>query len=281
MKFGPREIFTIAGSLISYILFVFLIAVSNISVNSLVNLQNSLLKSAILQTNGLDTLAALSIVIEPFKAIFLGLLLLSLYFSFLTAYGFHSSNKSIGLIVGAVCAIITIVAFHSILSLFVAVALLLTGTYVVPLANTYAKEMKKWVRFRVGSNATAKALLIFNVLLAVGVFVAILSNAQFYTVSFKAELTSNLEEITMASLPDIPVGNVQGIPVTDTRKEIGKKIAESLANSPMFNAYLRWLPVLSAIGVWFLLEILRNLVLSNVSGVLSYVFTKFHEKRMK
>jgi len=272
MKFESKEIFTLAGAAISYILFVVLVSVSNLSVNSLVNLQNYLLKSAILRTEGSGTINAISIILQPFFSILLAIILLVLFFSFLSSYGYFDINKKLGLAAGLITAVITLIVFPTITGAFLAISLIVACFYITPLANTYGKEFRKWVKFRVGSNAVGKALLIFNVLLALGIFFSVLSSSQFYQSSFKNELKSTLTEIALAALPAAGVPN-------DVKTEVESRVANSVENSPLINAYLRWLPVLSALGVWVILEFLRNIIFSNIGGLFNYVLSTFHEKR--
>ncbi len=67
----------------------------------------------------------------------------------------------------------------SILFLFFAAGLFAACLYVIPLGETYFQELKKWKRFRVGSNAVGKGLLVMFLFVLLGSYVALSTDKQY------------------------------------------------------------------------------------------------------
>jgi len=258
MKFGPLEKSALAGSVVFYLLFLLVLKASGLSIGFIVNIQNSLLKSMIVSSAGSSTMSAVAIALMPFVNIIIALVLLVVSLSFASSYGYFSGETKTGLILGVICAVLTAAFFQTLMGLFMALSAFVAFVYVIPLSNTYGKELKKWVKYRVGSNAVGKAFLIINILLAVGILISVLAGLSYYRTSFQTELTDTMTQITMASLP------VHGV---ISESVVREKIAASIADSQLFSAYFRWLPVFSAFSVWIIMEFLRNLVLSNIAGI--------------
>ncbi|MBI3190452.1 hypothetical protein HYZ41_01985 [archaeon] len=272
MKFGPLEKAAFAGSVVAYVLFLFMLKSSGMSVGFIVNLQNFLLKSMIVSSAGSSTLSAVSVVVLPFVSIIIALVFLVISLSFAASYGYFSNETKTGLVLGAICAVLTVAFFQTLMTIFIALAAFVSFVYIIPLSNTYGKELKKWVKYRIGSNSIGKTFLIINILLAAGVFVAVLSGLSYYKTNFQAELTDTMTEITMASLP------AQGIVNESLVRE---KVAASIEESQVFNAYFRWLPVFSAFSVWIIMEFLKSLVLSNIAGISTSCIVRFFSRLEK
>jgi hypothetical protein len=266
MQNDTLEKIALAGAVISILLFSLILGYSGISSGSAVNIQNSLIM-AFLASSPIDFLTPLIFGILSF-------VFLAMFFAFLSAYGYFSDDRRTGLIAGIAGALITIVIFHSITSIFLAIGLLLSSVYVVPLANTYSKELKRWIRFRVGSNAIGKALMIMNVAIALGVFLSISINAQYYQDSFQSELRTTMRDAIGAQTSSLTASQLpaaqQAILQQQLDAQIDQQIEKALS-TPFFVAYFRWLPAIAALSVWIILEFLRNILLSNVGGVFTSV----------
>jgi len=87
-------------------------------------------------------------------------------------------------------------------SLFFAAGLYLVSIYIIPLGETYEKELKKWKHFRVGSRAVSKALFILFLLVFVGSLTTYsLDNS--YQRSFTNATISSLKTIMSSELNNI------------------------------------------------------------------------------
>jgi hypothetical protein len=64
-------------------------------------------------------------------------------------------------------------------------------------------------------------------------------------------------------------------------QELKEKIETSVDESPIFNAYIRWLPAISAFTIWVLLEFLRGLIFSNIGGAFTTGLLRFLRKCKK
>ncbi len=268
-KLDFYEKVTIAGSILSFILFLIFVKFSGISVDYIVNIENLVLKSLIINTSGQNTFGAVFTVLGPFVNIFTALVLLVISLAFASSYGYFDPDKRTGVLIGLICAAATLVLFPTIVGAFFAASVVISFISVILFSNTYGKEFKKWTYFRVGSHSIGKGLLIINILLALGIFFAVFSNMDFYKTSLQTQLTDTLTEVILASAPSSPLINRETVRVT---------VEKSVEESELFSAYFRWLPISSAFGIWILMEFLRNLVLSHVAGIFTYFFIKIYSK---
>lgn len=253
MNLESKEKIALAASAIAFLVSAAAIKINGFSTNSVVNIQNTILRNMFLQSQ--STLGAISLVVLPFIAILLALVFLTVALAVLAAYGYYSSETRIGAVAGAIGAIIYIAVLGvSITSAAFAIGVFLVSYYVVPLSSTYGRELKRWVRYRTGSNAVGKALFVLNIIIAAGVFVAVLANLAAYQESFRQDFTQSLVAA---------VGNAPGV-------NIEERVAAALNQAPLFQSYFRWLPVLTALGAWIILEFLRSIVLSNIAGAATH-----------
>ena len=142
------------------------------------------------------------------------------------------------------------------------IILVLISGYIMPLSATYAIELKKWVKFRIGSNSIGKTLMIFNVVLAVAVFFLVLSN----TAVYENELKTGLKQRAL----DL-VGQISDKVSAETLEE---QIEQLVDNNPLLQTYVRWLPLIIAVGFWASLEFLRTLVMSNLAGIFTKILIR-------
>jgi hypothetical protein len=73
----------------------------------------------------------------------------------------------------------------------------------------------------------------------------------------------------MSSIPETQVMLYDAAAKNTLEQELKKQIENTINDSPIFNAYINWLPATSAFSIWVLLEFLRGLVFSNIGGLFS------------
>jgi len=261
MNIERRETTTIAGSLVAFAIFAILLKINGLSASGAANIQSTIMKTMLLPSA--DTFSAVSVVLSPFLAALLALVFLVLALSFLASYGYKNEDRRVGAATGIIGALVSVLIFPTIAGVFLAVAFFVSCIFIISLSNTYAKELKKWVFFRTGSNSIGKVLLIFNILIALGIFFSVLSDVSSYQQTFRDELKSSMA----LAIPNVPGA-----------QDLLDRQVDSALSSPFFSAYFRWLPVVSALGVWVLLEFLRNLVLSNIGGIFTSVLIRMRKK---
>ncbi|MFH0949066.1 MAG: hypothetical protein V1802_01105 [Candidatus Aenigmatarchaeota archaeon] len=266
-KIERREKIAIAGFVVSVILFAVLMKISGFSTGTIVNMQNSLFKSALVQGSPIQ---AFNAAVTSVFTVLLAIVMLVLGFSFLSSYGYYKSNYKIGLISSVSVVFILFVMNASVASIFLSIAIIISAAYIIPLSNTYGKELKRWIHFRVGSNSVSKILMITNILVALGIFFSVASGLESYQSSFKEEIT----EMTMGMI-SVPIesGDVA------TKEMIKDKISDFVENFPMMKTYMQWLPAIVAFEVWVALEFLRAFIFSNIAGLFSYVLIRLQKNK--
>lgn len=246
----------VTAATLSFLLSFLLLRLGGFSASAAVNFENYLIKSMIVSTAGMTTLQAISFAAGPFLPLLASLLLLAFGLSLLIYCGYRKDSQA-GKISGVVGAALALVFFPTALGLFLAAAVFFSAYLSVKLSNAYGREARRWARFRVGSNASGKALFVFNIIVSAGVFFAVLASQPAYEASFRQELTDAMKSIAFslpgASLlpPDV----------------LSQRIESAISSSSLFAAYIRWLPVTTAFGTWVMLELLRNVLLANISGL--------------
>jgi hypothetical protein len=262
------EKITIAGSLLSFVISAAFMKFSGFSVDSIVNLIASLMKMAIIgpSSGSSGTMDMVYFVGGYFLNAAIAIAFLVLAFAFLASHGFYEPHKKMGLVLAALGGLIFFLFLgFTLASLLVAVAVIISSYMVIPMANNYGKELKSWIHFRVGSNTVSRAHFAFNVLLALTVFLAILSNQAFYSTSFKSEIKDSMSLVIRGSMPS-------GVDSAAANALIDQKLNEFIA-SPLISAYVTWLPVVAAFSVWALLEILR-LFMPFIAGAFTSIIIK-------
>lgn len=256
--------FTVVASLVSFAVAAALLALSDVSVGSLITIQNTFFANALVGAQGMSTAGAMAFALAPFAAVAVSLAFLVLAFACMAAHNYYEENRRLTVLIACVGALITV----AILGPTIATALYVLGIVaaawlIAPLAHAYGMEFRKWIHFRVGSNAASKALMIVNVAVAIGVFFAVLAGQGAYETAFRADLK---ETIAAA------VG-----PAAVDRAQVDALIDRQL-DQPFFKAYIQWLPATSAFGVWVVLELLR-VFLPLVAGAFSSAIIPRHPAR--
>ena len=252
---------TIILTSVSFFLFVFLIKASDMNLDRLVILQNQFMKVLF---GSQPEFLSLSLILQ----LLLAMIFLTLSLAFLASYGAKKDKYQVGLIAAIISSIGLIAAIPTMLSLFIAAAVLVAFPFTVSASNTYYSELKKWKFFRIGSNAAGKALLIINLIVGLGILIAISLNSVHYTEIFKADIR---ETITSATL------NTVGIDSPLVREQVERRTAELVDKSPLLQSYFRWLPVLTPLSLWLAFEFLRSLLLANVAGIFTSILLRIRK----
>jgi hypothetical protein len=270
-KIGLKEILAMAGCLACFVIFSIILYSSNVSVGSLVNIENYLINGMITQTAGMTTTNAIISLLAPFLVAMLAFVFLILGFAFLSSYGFRKSYSRLGLISAVSAALMLVLFGFSIPSVFLSASIIVSSVYIIPLSNTYGKELKRWAFFRTGSHSISKALLITNILITIAVFLTVFISLNYYEQSFKQELSNTMTSLLGSSSEELPPA---------LKEEMNQKIASLLEESPIISAYVRWLPVSTAFAVFFVLEFFWSLIFSNIGGFFTDILIRVN-KRIK
>lgn len=258
ITFDRKEKITILAASASMLVFALLIKASGVSLEKIIIIQNQFLNVFFGGSAGFVSLQFIS-------QLLLAMAFLSLALSFLSAYGAGKDRYQTGLVSGLISSAIVLILMPSAMSIFIALALIASFSYIVPLSSTYFAELKKWRLFRTGSNASGKALLVINIIIAVGIFVSISANSGFYQEVFRKDITATISSAALGTVnTDSPL----------IKEQISRRVEEMVDSSPMFQSYIEWLPILTALSIWIFLEILRSLVLSNITGLFTGVLLR-------
>ena len=280
MKFN--DYLTIAGCVIFFT--GFLILIYGIDTGYIVNFQSMLLETMVQKTANTGTLGSIGILLGTFARIITGLVFLTVSLVFLIVHGALKGDKKTSIIAGLICGTLALSLFRfSPVSLCIFAGIILISLYINPLSNTYFQELRKWKYFRTGSHAVSRALMIFSLFLALGIFISVYTgnygeiyiNTLSETIANSAIDYKTLEKTIDEQYPGIPAEQKQAV-INDFAVKTKAMAIENMKNSPIFNAYIRWLPVLSAVTVWFILELIKSLVLVNIGGAVSSVLTRVY-----
>jgi hypothetical protein len=247
-----------------------------------VEVQTGVLGKAI-EVSGLQTETA----VAGIGRAFLAMVCLGLSMVFLSSYGAvtEAKDRNTHLAAGLVVGVIMLFVFSfSLISFLLFLFCLTAGWFAPAFGDMYYKELTRWKLFRTGAKTAGKMLLIFNVLLAVGVFGSIASNSVVYQEQFKAGFSDMLSsslgdfektiEEQYGNLPEAQKAEI----LEQVKHEMQKKVEETMLDSPLFQTYMQWLPLVAALAAWIGLEFLRSLVLGNIAGVFSSVWMRVSEK---
>jgi hypothetical protein len=270
---GSKEILAIAGFFLCTAIFAIILFYSSLSVGSLVNIQNYFISGVMTDTAGMTTLDAVISLINPFITAIIALIFLVAGFAFLSAYGFVKSYSRLGLVSVAVAPLFLILFNFSLLSFFLSIAVVISSITIIPLSNTYGKELKRWTFFRTGSHSIGRVLLMTNILITIAVFLTIFTSLGSYEQSFKEDLSDTVTAMLSSSF--------SGELLPELQDEVNQRITTMFDESPIIGAYIRWLPVLTALLIFFILEFFRSLILSNIGGFFTDILIRINNKMTK
>ncbi len=287
-KDDNAEIITIAGSVICFLAFTLL--VNGISTGYFVDMQNLITGMVMIQTAGMSPAQALSTVIGSFAAVIAAVIFLTLGFAILSAYGAYAGDKKVGLIAGVISGAIMLLVFHFTITAFLMlITMAIVCMYIVPLSNTYFQELVKWKFFRTGAHAVSKALFVFNIMLALGIFLTVTQNLGAYGKTFTEGFSAVITDAVMdeKAIEKAVEENYPGLPEAQKRAAIeamkaqaSETVDKTMAQSPIFRSYVTWLPLVVAGTVWVTLEFLRSLLFGNLAGIFSSLLIRVYEKIM-
>jgi hypothetical protein len=234
-----------ASSFACFLLSFVLLKLSGFSSSNIIGVQSYIVRSAIAQTTGMGTLESLGAVIQPFQLVLFAVVFYVLGLSVLAAYGYHDEDNA-GKFVGIFAAIAALALFQSMWGAFLAASVLVACVFSASLANMYKKELKKWVVFRVGSHTVGKMFTLLAIFMSAGIFALIMSSQAQYSSVFEKDFVSMTKSIATS---------VPGAELLD-ESLLNSQIEGLVRSSPIFESYIRWMPVTSALVVWFVLSFL-------------------------
>ena len=160
--------------------------ISNVNLNSITLLQASFIK---IFTLGVQEHSAFEVFISTFSEILTAILS---FIIFCFALSFLSVRKIGNLRYFLIIPIFLsgILFNFSILFLFFGFGLFVSCLYVIPLGETYKKELKKWKKFRVGSNAVSKSLFVLFLFIFLGSFISFSINDSYRQVFLNTTISS-------------------------------------------------------------------------------------------
>ncbi|MCK4429199.1 MAG: hypothetical protein KAU95_02395 [Candidatus Aenigmarchaeota archaeon] len=173
----------------------FILYLSKVNLTSLIILQAGIMELFIL---GVQEKSVLDVLLSTFSGIFIAtisLIVFCLCLSLLSVKKLHNTKYLLALpILG--CGFL----FNfSIMFLFFALGFFISCLYAMPLGETYYKELKKWKKFRVGSNAVSKSLTVLFFFIFLGSFISLITDNS-YQQQFFDTTKSSLENVINAEV---------------------------------------------------------------------------------
>ena len=282
----------VIGTLISVLIFlsfVFFKAFS-ITTQSVVSYPITFFKNFLSLSMSLGTSEAMTsslfnpiIFIIPFIPMALG-------FAFLTFYGVtFGEDIKLGFFSCLIPSIIgAIYLGPSPTIIFLAIGLMICGVISTQLAAVYSEELKKWKNYRIGSKTVGKLFLIINLML----FFALLLDVTINIENYNSLYTNETKELVISIIPDIESGESLQIGSEMLPAEQQEEIASEFANmteaqrdiinskineifaSKKISAMINFSIFLLPFMVFALLELLRLIILSPISGLVTKAFVK-------
>ncbi len=252
--------------MLSFVAAAAFLKLSGFSVSSIVGFMSSFTMKVIVGSSSSGIMAALVALAGYFIYAIASIAMLTLAFSFLASYGYACIDKRFSVTISALGGIIFFLFLGiSLASLLCGLAVFVSTYMIMPLANNYGNELKSWVHFRIGSNSMSRALFVFNLMIALAVFLAVLIGQPQYELGFKSDLRQAMTSIVSGSLPLGVDPSVYG-PMIDER-------ITAFLDSPLIASYTTWLPVFATLIVWALLELAR-LFLPYLAGFFTSLLIK-------
>ncbi len=190
---NPEELGELLNFLFVSILFFMgfcVLFLSGITLSSLTILQARFLEIFAL---GVLENSIFEVIMNTFSGIFIALLGFTIFCMGLSFLAVKKPGKmKYFLIAPIICS--GILFNFSTMFLFLAMGLFLASLYVIPLGETYEQELKKWKKFRIGSNAVSHALLVMFIFVFIGSLVSFYTNDSYSQIYMEttAESLSNI-----------------------------------------------------------------------------------------
>jgi len=210
-----------------YFLGFVVIYLSNISLNSITTLQANFIELLILNARN----SAFEAFISIFSGILIaisGLIIFCIGLSFLAVKKLDKLKYF--LLIPILCS--GFLFNFSILYLFFGMGLFVSSMYIIPLGETYKMELKKWKKFRVGSNAISKALFVLFLFVFLGSLISFSVNDSYRQLFFNTSVSSitNIINAEMSNYDKNSEGNATNEIINQAIEDQMKKIRSQYPN---------------------------------------------------
>ena len=213
---------------------------------------------------------------------------LVLAFSILVYYGVKfGEDKKLGMFSALVSAVGGLIILGpSVTVIMFSIGLVVSGSLVTQISVMYYEELKKWKKFRVGSKVAGKIFLILNIMLLIALVFDVMQNVNEYD-NFYTEEAKN---VIMSIMPDMNSDDMIGVEgfdmlspqqqdemrrrlsnLTESQKDMINSQIDEMLKSEKMHALIVFSIFLMPFMIFTLLETLRIVVLSPVSGVISAI----------
>ncbi|MCK4729983.1 MAG: hypothetical protein KAT28_01560 [Candidatus Aenigmarchaeota archaeon] len=175
--------------------------ISKVTLNSLTSLQAKFLEIFVL---GVLENSIFEVIINTFSGIFIALLGFTMFCLGLSFLAVKKPSKiKYFLVAPILCS--GILFNFSTMFLFLAMGLFLASLYVIPLGETYQQELKKWKKFRIGSNAVSHALLVMFIFIFIGSLVSFYTDDS-YSQNYMTATAESLSNIIWGEISNFAPG---------------------------------------------------------------------------
>lgn len=210
-----------------YFLGFVVIYLSNISLNSITTLQANFIELLIPNARN----SAFEAFISIFSGILIaisGLIIFCIGLSFLAVKKLDKLKYF--LLIPILCS--GFLFNFSILYLFFGMGLFVSSMYIIPLGETYKMELKKWKKFRVGSNAISKALFVLFLFVFLGSLISFSVNDSYRQLFFNTSVSSitNIINAEMSNYDKNSEGNATNEIINQAIEDQMKKIRSQYPN---------------------------------------------------
>jgi len=210
-----------------YFLGFVVIYLSNISLNSITTLQANFIELLIPNARN----SAFEAFISIFSGILIaisGLIIFCIGLSFLAVKKLDKLKYF--LLIPILCS--GFLFNFSILYLFFGMGLFVSSVYIIPLGETYKMELKKWKKFRVGSNAISKALFVLFLFVFLGSLISFSVNDSYRQLFFNTSVSSitNIINAEMSNYDKNSEGNATNEIINQAIEDQMKKIRSQYPN---------------------------------------------------
>lgn len=229
---------------------------------------------------------------------------LTLALSLLPIYGLkYEEDKLLSISILIPCLVSFLLVGISIPLIFLSIGLIGSSVFLTGLGEALPQELKKWEFYRTGTHSIGKAFLIINILLTCSLFLTVFINLETYETLYKNQtqeavmkitptLTSNLTlEEVKTQLPPEQRNKLETLPEEEQEKllnkikneyskkrgeaeQLLKRKIEQMLNSKMMVSFIDLILFSMAILIFGILELLRNLFLTPLAGVVTSIASR-------
>ncbi|OYT43638.1 MAG: hypothetical protein B6U88_00375 [Candidatus Aenigmarchaeota archaeon ex4484_56] len=284
---------------IIYFLGFFILYLSNINLQTIVLLQSKLIEFFVL---GTQVMSKSELIVNIFSPIIYSIISFLIFSAGLTLLSVRKIGNIKYLL--AIPIFSSGVLFNfSIPFIFFAIGLYIANLYAIPLGETYFLELKKWKKYRVGSNTIGRVFFIIFLITSIGCFISFSINDSYQNL-FMNSTIDGIKKVTKAELTNIQMNSDTDMLIDEymenfrneypdlteeqyaqVKEQIRKNIKNQnsninitqsidkiIKNSIMLSSFLSWFPVIMAIVIWLFLEFIRTVIIIPLSGIFSYLW---------